>query len=110
MIKASRFNNANVITCTGPHTCLAPNRINTGVVERNRAREVEKLQTEDGYVEITQILKKDDRGWGGNLRTGKKKQKQIDEPGTKTYSQISNFHSPVNVQVSVALRSEVTCW
>lgn len=38
LIKASSFNNANVITCTGPHTCLAPNRINTGVVEREPER------------------------------------------------------------------------
>lgn len=33
LIKASSFNNANVITCSGPHSCLAPNHINTGVVE-----------------------------------------------------------------------------
>lgn len=33
LIKASSFNNANVITRTGPHTCIAPNRINTGHIE-----------------------------------------------------------------------------
>lgn len=39
LIKASSFNNANVITCTGPHTCLAPHRINSGVVDIKGARD-----------------------------------------------------------------------
>lgn len=47
LIKASSFNNADVITCTGPHTCLAPHHINIGVVERERAKEVKKLETEN---------------------------------------------------------------
>lgn len=34
LINASSFNNANVITPTGHHTRLAPNHINTAVVER----------------------------------------------------------------------------
>lgn len=38
LIKARSFNNANVITCSGPHTCLAPNHINTGVVEKDTGR------------------------------------------------------------------------
>lgn len=39
LIKTRSFNNANVITCTGPHTCLAPNHINTRVVDRERERQ-----------------------------------------------------------------------
>lgn len=62
MIKASSFNNANVITCSGPHTCLAPNRINTGVVEketgRKKVREEEKQDRRSRWYANEKLAKK----------------------------------------------------
>ena len=69
LIKASSFNNANVITCTGPHTCLAPNRINNGVVERKSAVEPEKPKKEHGdNAQIHQINRTLTQNKKGNWR------------------------------------------
>lgn len=74
LIKASSFNNANVITRTGTLTCSAPNHINTGVVERKRRQEAtengDRVQIYKINQEKIQSRRRTKGGWNERNKKG----------------------------------------